>query len=523
MGDSGPAVRQLQSDLTFLKYDLGMIDGDFGPKTYNAVVAFQRDNGLTQNGIVDIKTRDAIKAEVYRVSQGASNPDYEKDKVKDRLIDIVNKTPNYALNKSMSFDSVLDIFFKWYTEKNPLQYLEATYLALPEDYRLRALNHWADMINQGYDQGAIADYILPEDYFKSIPDRPDTDSNLVEITEENKYDSKAAFEYYKKYYYPVDALNEVNYRISDQDGLIRSRFESWARLVYGSSKAEKGQEFRIGIVYGFGMTGIKMASDCIEGMQDLLNGGYKRIPAMGMFLAKAYIFKDYRDIFSMMINQAVETWKVYNGAEPFDKGRMIGDLIGQTLLLASGACETEEGIKGFVESGKFETTFNRAAKAENVLKKIIAKYPDDAMKYVYKEGKYIPSNPQTLAEYDKLDKIASDLYNKFRASTDDVSKVAKNTGWDINDVQQIKNHMFIDDIKFASGEIKQFPPDYEQAVAWERLINGQFYESDILLIKHELYESTYMKLNACVQDIAHEATDKVFNWAELLKKSLGGN
>jgi len=91
--------------------------------------------------------------------------------------------------------------------------------------------------------------------------------------------------------------------------LIESHFTSWARLVHGSSEAEKGQEFRIGIIYGFGMTGIKMASDCIEGLQELtIGGGYKKLPGMASFLAKATF-------------------------------------------------ETAEGIKNFIKSGGFKTAF----------------------------------------------------------------------------------------------------------------------------------------------------------------------
>jgi len=391
MGDSGPAVRQLQSDLTFLKYDLGTIDGEFGSKTYNAVVAFQRDHGLEQNGIVDIKTRDAINSEVYKISQGSSNPDYEKDKLKDRLISITNRYNGYHLNKSMSFDAVKDIFFKWYQENHSGQYLEATYLALPEDYRIKALNHWADMINQGYDQGMIADYILPEDYFKNIPDRPDTDSNLGSITKENKYDSKAAFEYYKKYYYPVDALTEMNYKEKDQNELARSRFGFWARLVYGSSEAEKGQEFRIGIIYGFGMTGIKMASDCIEGLQELtIGGGYKKLPGMASFLAKATVNKEYREALYSMVNQSVEQWKAeYNNADPFDKGRIIGDMIGQTFLSVSGAIETAEGIKNFIKSGGFKTAFKGAVQVLNKLKNSLKNNVErvfESIKSVFRNG-----------------------------------------------------------------------------------------------------------------------------------------
>ena len=52
-GSKGEAVRELQTLLAGLGYDLGPcgIDGDFGKATQAAVKQFQTDNGLTADGI----------------------------------------------------------------------------------------------------------------------------------------------------------------------------------------------------------------------------------------------------------------------------------------------------------------------------------------------------------------------------------------------------------------------------------------------------------------------------------------
>ncbi len=50
-GSTGEAVRQLQQALKDLGYDPGAVDGQFGTKTESAVKAFQRDRGLTVDGI----------------------------------------------------------------------------------------------------------------------------------------------------------------------------------------------------------------------------------------------------------------------------------------------------------------------------------------------------------------------------------------------------------------------------------------------------------------------------------------
>jgi len=56
-GSRGEAVSQLQQTLNNLGYWCGKVDGIFGPKTYQAVVKFQKDVGITVDGIVGPQTR----------------------------------------------------------------------------------------------------------------------------------------------------------------------------------------------------------------------------------------------------------------------------------------------------------------------------------------------------------------------------------------------------------------------------------------------------------------------------------
>jgi len=55
-GDSGSAVKKVQSRLKKLGYYSGSIDGDYGNGTKTAVTKFQKRNGLTANGKVNSKT-----------------------------------------------------------------------------------------------------------------------------------------------------------------------------------------------------------------------------------------------------------------------------------------------------------------------------------------------------------------------------------------------------------------------------------------------------------------------------------
>ena len=70
MGSQGQAVTQLQTDLSTLGFYTNSIDGRFGQKTHDAVVAFQKSQGLKTDGLVAAKTKAKLKE---AVTDGASS------------------------------------------------------------------------------------------------------------------------------------------------------------------------------------------------------------------------------------------------------------------------------------------------------------------------------------------------------------------------------------------------------------------------------------------------------------------
>lgn len=62
-GDRGTDVAYVQAILQQLGYDLGQagVDGDFGRKTEEAVIAFQKKNGLIADGVVGPLTYEALE------------------------------------------------------------------------------------------------------------------------------------------------------------------------------------------------------------------------------------------------------------------------------------------------------------------------------------------------------------------------------------------------------------------------------------------------------------------------------
>jgi peptidoglycan hydrolase-like protein with peptidoglycan-binding domain len=72
-GDMGPDVRKLQSQLEQHGIRTGGVDGNFGPMTQRAVIAFQRSKGLNANGVVGPETWAAL-AKPGSPSAPASGP-----------------------------------------------------------------------------------------------------------------------------------------------------------------------------------------------------------------------------------------------------------------------------------------------------------------------------------------------------------------------------------------------------------------------------------------------------------------
>ena len=71
-GDESTAVRQLQENLAALGYYSGSITGHFGSITQEAVKKFQRQNGLSADGIAGSKTLDAISSKMSGNSSSSS-------------------------------------------------------------------------------------------------------------------------------------------------------------------------------------------------------------------------------------------------------------------------------------------------------------------------------------------------------------------------------------------------------------------------------------------------------------------
>jgi len=106
MGSKGSVVTDLQEKLIRMGYNCGGYgaDGDFGTGTYNSVVQFQKNNGLTQDGIVGPQTSQAIANALKTGNDGVPNYIMNKINTSSAVTSTANKVTSYSnvnLSKSM--------------------------------------------------------------------------------------------------------------------------------------------------------------------------------------------------------------------------------------------------------------------------------------------------------------------------------------------------------------------------------------------------------------------------------------
>ena len=76
IGTMGTVVAQLQNDLNFCAYDAGTVDGDFGRKTEDAVLALQAYHGLEPDGIYGDNSDAALMGEIRLIQEALTKNGY---------------------------------------------------------------------------------------------------------------------------------------------------------------------------------------------------------------------------------------------------------------------------------------------------------------------------------------------------------------------------------------------------------------------------------------------------------------
>lgn len=119
-------------------------------------------------------------------------------------------------------------------------------------------------------------------------------------------------------------------------------------------------------------------------------------------------------------------------------------------------------------------------------------------------------------------KAYSDTYYESirnRTNPTDIEKISDYTGFSYNEVQSIRNHLFIDKHDLGDGDFDYFATDWRIAQAWQRMEQGwkgnsmkAYHDIDILLLKHEIEELTIMAKFGYNATEAHRIVDKKYPW-----------
>lgn len=110
------------------------------------------------------------------------------------------------------------------------------------------------------------------------------------------------------------------------------------------------------------------------------------------------------------------------------------------------------------------------------------------------------------------------MYEEIRHRTTDVKRIAENTQFTESAVEEIKQHMFFKEHRFADGTVRRFDSDCDQSDAWDRLFQGKGTETDVEMLKHEYVELTQMKLYGYDYEKAHEIANSKHNWWAMVEK-----
>lgn len=121
-------------------------------------------------------------------------------------------------------------------------------------------------------------------------------------------------------------------------------------------------------------------------------------------------------------------------------------------------------------------------------------------------------------DYKRKQKHADIYYESIRKRNDDIISIAQNTGISENTIRKIKEHVFINKYNLAQG-YTNFYPDYDMAIAWQRLIEGKnIKKSDIVLLHHERLECYLMNRYNYGYEEAHNITCRKYNYIKALKE-----
>ncbi len=205
------------------------------------------------------------------------------------------------------------------------------------------------------------------------------------------------------------------------------------------------------------------------------------------------------------------------------KGASLAPEAGALVKGADATMDANKLVKGAEVAGDANKVVQGEKSLANVADQALARTGDTPARVarVEKEAKVsadsaVTNARQTGAASGQID-AADKAYEAIRASTTDVAAIAKNTGLKPENIQKVKDHLFINEHRLdryeslgIPAEIKRFDSNANIAEAWKRLVDGTHTPKDIALLKHETAEAWHMRTHGSGYNEAHNAADRRF-------------
>lgn len=113
--------------------------------------------------------------------------------------------------------------------------------------------------------------------------------------------------------------------------------------------------------------------------------------------------------------------------------------------------------------------------------------------------------------------LAERLYEQFR-KRDDIETVARNSGFNYEQIQLIKDYVFYEVHRNSKDELVRFAATYDMAESWRRLSEHSgknIKPHDILMLHHEALEIAILLTTPnCTQMQAHAMAEQKFNYKQ---------
>jgi hypothetical protein len=246
-----------------------------------------------------------------------------------------------------------------------------------------------------------------------------------------------------------------------------------------------------------------------QGNQDAAKELHNRLEPEGFVMVKTWhTMKDER-VRPNVSRKTKKGWKYSIGNGKYNHVKMEGQSVpvNEPFTLPSGVTAMSPGMSGVAGED-----INCRCFVSYEVRKI-----NDSKAVRETGGHYYPDG-----EYDtKYDKQANRAYEKY-SREDDSERIAKISGFSVDEIHQVRSHVFFKKHKLENGTYARFAPDYDMAVAWKRLREGKPLERDITLLNHELLESKIEKQYNVSAGEAHKKASETYNWVNKMLDETNG-